>query len=267
MPIKVATEVRVFDQEEFHALDRKLMGIVFDVHNEFGRFLDERLYKQEIAARWLEAGLGVAEREVRIIVTHESFRKDYSMDLLFNHGLMLEAKVAEALVAANRAQGFNYLFLTGMQHGRLVNLRPERVEHEFLSTQLTIEKRRQFATVDSSWRVVNDESAWLRDKVIALLNDWGAFLEVPLYRDAIAHFLGGPERVIQPVPVHSGNRLLGEQAIHLLTRDTAFAFTAITSDVSSMTDHQRRFLQHTPLRFIQWVNFNHHQIEFTTLTK
>src|SRR5207249_3515573 len=104
----------------------KLMGIIFDVHNEFGRFLDEVLYKREIAARWLHAGLGIAECETRISVTHESFRKDYSMDLFFNRGLMLEAKVSDTIASAHRTQGLNYLCLTGMQHARLVNLRPER---------------------------------------------------------------------------------------------------------------------------------------------
>ena len=34
-----------------------------------------------------------------------------------------------------------------------------------------------------------------------------------------------------------------------------------------MREHQLRFLKHTPLKFIQWVNFNRHQIEFTTLAK
>jgi GxxExxY protein len=241
--------------------------MVFEVHNEFGRFLDERLYKAELAARWLDAGLGTVQREVQITVTHESFRKHYMMDLLFNHGLMLEAKVAESIVAANRAQGLNYLLLTGMQHGRLVNLRPERVEHEFLSTRLTPDRRRQFTVVDSDWQGTDAESAWLRGKVFALLNDWGAFLEIALYRDAITHFLGGSERVLQPVPVRSRDRLLGEQAVHLLTPDTAFAFTASTADGTSMADHQRRFLKHTPLRRIHWVNFNHHNIEFTTVGK
>ncbi len=176
MPIEVATEIRVLDQEEFHALDRRLMGIVFDVHNEFGRFFDEVLYKREIAARWLNAGLGTTELEVRVAVTHESFRKDCWMDLLFNHGLMLEAKVAEKLAPSHRMQGLNY-------------------------------------------------------------------------------------------PCDSGARRLGEQSVHLLTDDTAFAFTAVTAEHGSMAEHQLRFLKHTPLRCIQWINFNRHRIEFTTLAR
>ncbi len=148
MPIQIATEIFALSQAEFHELAAKLLGIVFEVHNQFGRFLDEALYKSEIAARWETAGLGTAASEVQINVSHETFRKSYSLDLLFNHGLLLEAKVAEALISAHRSQGLNYVFLAGMQHALLVNLRPERVEHEFLSTTLTPAERRKFSFVD-----------------------------------------------------------------------------------------------------------------------
>jgi GxxExxY protein len=267
MPIQIDTEIMVLSQVEFHELAAKLLGIVFDVHNQFGRFLDEALYKSEIAARWETAGFGVAAREVQINVSHETFRKNYFLDLLFNHGLLLEAKVAEALISAHRAQGLNYLFLGGMQHALLVNLRPERVEHEFLSTTLTPVDRREFSFVDAGWRAVNDESGFLREKLGELLADWGAFLEIGLYREALTHFLGGAERVVGTVPVHSGERLLGKQEVHFLTADTAFALTAVPRNRAAMQDHQYRFLKHTPLKFIQWINFNRHNIELTTLAK
>src|SRR5439155_20791059 len=79
MPIEVSTAIQVFDQEEFHTLDRRIMGVVFDVHNEFGRLLDEDLYKCEIASRCVAIGLQPAQREVRIRVSHQSFIKDYFM--------------------------------------------------------------------------------------------------------------------------------------------------------------------------------------------
>src|SRR5664279_5317794 len=121
MPIEVSAGIEVCGEEEFHALDRRIMGVVFEVHNEFGRLLDEDLYKSEIAACCVALGLHPTEREVRIRVRHESFIKDYFMDLLFCGSFMLETKTAERLVAANRAQALNYLLLAGLKHGRLVN--------------------------------------------------------------------------------------------------------------------------------------------------
>src|SRR5438067_64046 len=148
MPIEVATTIQPCDQETFHALAHHIMREVFDIHNEFGRLLDEDLYKCELAARCAAIGIWPAEREVQIRVTHQSFIKDYFMDLLFCHGFMLEGKAAERLVAAHRGQSLNYLLLAGMKHGRLVNLRTERVQHEFVSTTLTPDERRRFKVAE-----------------------------------------------------------------------------------------------------------------------
>lgn len=266
MPIEVRSEIKILSQQEFHALNHRVLGIIFEIHNEFGRFLDEQLFKTEIAARCEEVGIP-ARTEVRIRVVHETFHKDYSVDLLLSHGLPLEAKATEGLAPAHRAQGLNYVMLLGVQHGTLVNLRPARVEHEFLSTQLTPEKRAHFEIIDKTWQALDEESAWLKEKMIALLRDWGAFLEIGLYRDAITHFLGGLESVIRPIPIFSGKRLLGRQRMHLLNNTSAFVITAVTGNPASIEFHQTRLLQHTPLERIQWINLNHHQIGFSTLTK
>ena len=176
MPIEVNTESRIFNQEEFHALDYRVMGIIFKMHNEFGRFLDETPFKRAIALECADHSIEPVEQEVRIRVTHGSFTKDYFMDLVFARGLMVEARTVETLAPVHRSQALNYLFLTGMKHGRLVNLRPERVQHEFVSTSLDADARHQFAVVDWDWHDVNQPSAWLRQKFVELLNDWGAFL-------------------------------------------------------------------------------------------
>jgi GxxExxY protein len=267
MPIEIATQIRVLDQEEFHALDKRVMGVVFAVHNEFGRLLDESLYKQAIASRCAVRGLEPVEQEVRLRVTHETFTKDYFMDLLFGHGMMLEAKTAETITPAHRAQSLNYMLLAGIKHGRLVNLRPGRVQHEYVSTSLDSAQRRQFLLMDSDRREPNRASAWLKLKLIELLQDWGAFLEVSLYRSAVVHLLAGPFATTQDVEILDGGRVLGRQRVCLLTGDTALSCTALTRGLDQMGEHLRRFLAHTPLRFVQWVNLNRARIEFRTLSK
>ena len=267
MPIEVATEICVFDQEQFHALDRRVMPIIFQVRNEFGRLLNERLFKVEIANRCAENHVLPVQREVCIRVTHDGFAKCYSMDILISRGFMVEAKTAESIVPAHRNQSLNYLFLTGLHHARLVNLRSDPVQHEFVSTRLTPERRRQFVVIDAEWIEPNPESAWLKEKVVEILQDWGAFLDVALYREAITWLLGGESLVCQPVGIFSGSRTVGTQTVDLLTNDTAFSFTSVVRCPEFMRSHQMRFLQHTALNHLQWVNFNRHQIEFVTLSK
>jgi GxxExxY protein len=265
MPIEVNTVIRACNQGEFHALDRRIMRVAFDVHNEFGRLLDEELYKREMFIRCVAAGIRPVEREVRIRVTHETFIKDYSMDLLFCHGSMLEGKTTERLVTAHRAQALNYLLLAGLSHGRLVNFRTERLQHEFVSTTLTLKERRQFRVLDDAWVERNSASELLKVKMIELLNDWGAFLDVNLYREALVHFLGGISSVCKPVEIFSGAKPIGAQDLNMLDFDTAFAFTMKQRKAGFMRDHLERLLRHTSLKAIQWINLNHHLVEFTTL--
>jgi hypothetical protein len=114
---------------------------------------------------------------------------------------------------------------------------------------------------------VNEQSAWLRQKTIDILNDWGGFLEADLYRDGITHLLGGEEAVLRKVQVYSGDQLLGEQDVRLLTDKTAFHFSAITDSTSEMRKHLERFFRHTSLAHLQWINLNHHRLELVTLSK
>jgi GxxExxY protein len=266
MPIQVQSQINIFSQEEYHALNRRLLRVAFDVQNDFGRFLDETLAKREIAARCAEIGIVPVEREVRIRVSHEGFVKDYSMDLLLAGGVMIEVKTTDGTAPAHRAQALNYLLLTGMHHGTLVNLRTNQVEHEYVSTQLTPERRRHFSVVDTDWREVNPQSRNLKQCLLDLLHDWGAFLEITLYREAVAFHLGGAGVVQRPIEVFSGLRCLGTQTLAALTPDTIFALSAVTARPDQYGAHLTRFLGHTRLRNLQWVNLNHHQIEFRTLS-
>ena len=43
MPIEIDSEIHIFSEEEFHALAHRVMGVVFDVHNDFGRMTEETI--------------------------------------------------------------------------------------------------------------------------------------------------------------------------------------------------------------------------------
>ena len=100
-----------------------------------------------------------------------------------------------------------------------------------------------------------------------LLEDWGAFLDVNLYREALVHFLGGAAAVVKEVEVFSGSRRLGTQHFNLLNEDTAFVLTTKKEGVGAIRDHLVRLLHHTRLNCIQWINLNRHVVEFSTLSK
>src|SRR5688500_10821484 len=112
MPILTSVPIRVFDQESFHQVDRRITGIAFDIQNELGRFLHEHLYQAEPTRRCRAIGLEV-EPEMQISVCIDGFRKDYYADHLVNRGVIVETKAVAALGPAHQGQTLNYLFLCG----------------------------------------------------------------------------------------------------------------------------------------------------------
>lgn len=264
MPVELDRPLRLFDQESFHEIDRQVMRVAFDIHNEFGRFLDELLYKREIETRCRELGFSVV-REFGIHVSHGSFNSRLAVDLLVSDGIVFEVKTVESLAPAHELQTLNYLFLTGTQHAKLINLRPDRVQWRFVSTRLTPDRRRQLKFTDHGWRGETTGCRWFRDRLVSLLQDWGGFLESSLYAKAITHELGGEDRVHRWIPIYSGERVVGEQRVNLLDDTMAFAITSLPENRLSMELNLQRFLDHTTLRGMAWANLAHHDIQFTTL--
>lgn len=181
--------------------------------------------------------------------------------------MIIQTKAVAALAPAHKGQTLNYLFLCGLHHGTMLNFRSERVQHEFVSTRLTASERRRYEVIVAHWNPLTRECRELHKILQELLMEWGAFLDPLLYRDALAHFLGGEERVVREVRVTSDGTVIGVQKVHLVADDVAFSVTASTHRPEAVLEHQRRFLRHTPLRALQWINLNHKRIEFRTIER
>jgi hypothetical protein len=186
---------------------------------------------------------------------------------VIDDALIFELKAVQALSMAHRTQTLNYLFLTGKQHAKLVNLGPASVEHRFVSTRITPAKRHAFALDDSAWRDLDEDSVWLKQLVTQLLHEWGAFLDTHLFYDAVYHFRGGEENVVKTIEAVNGAEVLGPQRVHSLNLETTFKISSVTKAVPSYEQDLHRFIQYTPLKAIQWINFNHEQIVFKTIFK
>jgi hypothetical protein len=112
---------------------------------------------------------------------------------------------------------------------------------------------------------LDNDSIHFRNVTENLINEWGAFLDASLYSEAITHFFGGEERVATPIPITKKARIVGHQKVRLLNPETSFTISATTKNIDYYHNHIKRFLDHTNLNAIQWINLNHHQIEFRTI--
>lgn len=266
MPIKFDFPVRVLPQDEFHAIDRTVMRLAFDVQNELGRVYDEGIYQKELLFRCQREGFEVL-LEPLVCVVHDDFEKRYFLDMLINRGAVYELKAIESLLGIHENQLINYLLLLAVHHGKLINFYPSSVEHRFISTQLTTSIRHDIQFDESGWVEAGAEDRLIRELVHALLTDWGAFLDAALYEEALLHFLGDSGSRAGALDVRVGGRVVGVQKMCLLRDDTALHVSSVKRHRCSYRKHLEKLFEHTRLIRIQWINFNQNKVEMITLKK
>jgi GxxExxY protein len=236
------------------------MQCVFDIHNEFGRFLDEKIYKRELARRFPGT-----ELEVAIDLRFESFQKLYFIDVLVGGGAAFEFKAVESLTDHHWSQLLHFLMMADLSHGKLVNTRTEQVQHEFVNTTLRPGDRTRFEIIDHGWEEIGDKP--IMEWCVAFLRDIGTGLGTNLYEEAVTHHLGGEERVLQDIEILSGKTVLGSQKFRLVAPGVALKVTASSAASSMFEIHARRLLEHTRLDAVQWINITLNEVSFRTIRR
>lgn len=263
MPIEFIKNFRVLDQQAFGEIAYEVMEKAFQVHNKLGRFFDEDAYQHELAHIFGSRAM----TEVPILVKHADFCKTYFIDLLVDQGAIFELKTVHHLTDEHRAQLISYLMITGGRHGKLIDFRPERVEHEFVNTTLTLADRTIFNVDDLAWDASVEQAPEIRHRLEAFLRDWGTGLELQLYVDALTHFLGGENHVVREIDIVSEGRCISHQKVRCAGADAAFKITALTDKLESFESHAIRFLQHTNLKHFLWINVTLRTVTMKVLSK
>jgi hypothetical protein len=106
--------------------------------------------------------------------------------------------------------------------------------------------------------------AWLT----AALGDWGTGLDVSLYEDAVTRFYGGPEEVLGFTQFWNHGKLIGRQPVRLAMPNMDFKVTTMHPNAyREFEDHARRFLAHSTLVALEWINIAHGQVLFKILKR
>jgi GxxExxY protein len=260
MPITSPISTNRISQAEFKAISSEVVGHLLEIHNEFGRFFDELIYKKELADRMSGVAL-----EQAVTVSHADFTKTYFVDVLVHQSALFEIKATDGIHPRHRGQTLNYLLLLDLAHGKIINMRPESVAQEFVNCPARLSDLRQPSIVDERWNSQVAGADGLRDSLVALIADWGAGLEVGLYEEAVTHFLGGEGKVLLPVPVIGKKGHLADQRMRLAAPGVAFKITGLLGGMAHFEDHARRFLLHSALSAIHWINITQTHIHLTTL--
>jgi GxxExxY protein len=173
VPIECLFEVEPISKSRFHEIDYQVMRVVFDTQNELGRLYHESVYQSEVAEKCSAFELSVIT-EGEILLKLQDFTKSYFIDALVDNGALYELKAVETLQERHEAQLLNYLFLTGLSEGKLVNFSSPSVQYRFVSTTIAPEDRFLFTHNFSEW---NADRLPIRHRIVELvdsiLKEWG----------------------------------------------------------------------------------------------
>jgi GxxExxY protein len=263
MPID-APDLPRLGRREFAAFDYEVMRHAFAMHNEIGRMCDEQGYQADLTTRLSALDWPDCRREVPIRVSHQSFVKEYFIDLLVADRFVYELKTVETLTSSHKAQLLNYLLLTNTAHGKLINFRPLSVKAEFVNAAVDNESRHEIQLVRDDF---DHSAAGLREILMNLLADWGLFLDTALYSQALVHFLGGEAQVCRQLPLSRSGTEFASQRFQLVERDAAFLLTSYGRHLETHHTHFQRLINHSPLRALHWINLWQHEVSLCTIEK
>lgn len=262
MPIKIS-DISTISQQEFYAIDYRVMEMAFEMHNALGCCFFEDVYRNELA-NCCKLEFKSVDVEVPIAVEYRDYSKVYFIDLLINRSVIYELKAVSAFSGSHRLQLLNYILLCGLQHGKLLNFRTPKIGCEFVSTSLNIQERYKYRLICEQWREWSGNCSLLKSTMEALLQEWGVFWEVSLFSDALIHFLGGADKVVQMRDICYKGAVIGHLKVNMLNQATAFVVTAFKNKVIYQ-NHLKGLLEKTDIECIQWINLNKHDVEFITI--
>ena len=104
-------------------LTGSILNCCFEVINELGPGFPERVYKNALLMVMREKGLQVeVERSYNVVFRGKIIGR-YIADLVVNDTVIVELKCCENLKVTHQAQLFNYLKVSGLPVGLLINFR------------------------------------------------------------------------------------------------------------------------------------------------
>ena len=109
-------------------LSHQVLGACFSVHNILGAGLLESAYEGALVIEFQRLGLPVERQRVYSVYYKGELAGAYIADMVVAGRIILELKSVQVLSSVMDAQILNYLRLSGVQVGYLVNFRNRKVE-------------------------------------------------------------------------------------------------------------------------------------------
>lgn len=107
----------------------EIIAASFEVSNHLGVGFLEKVYENSLKVELGMRGLDVESQKQVFVYYKESLVGKYQMDLMVDGKVVVEVKTAENIIPEHKAQLINYLKITGLRVGLIINFYKTRVEY------------------------------------------------------------------------------------------------------------------------------------------
>lgn len=108
----------------------RIVGCAFEVIKELGHGLHEKPYENALVVAFGDAGLGVEQQAAFPVMFRSRPVGQYVPDLIVDHAVIVDTKVIDRISDHERGQMLNYLKITGLRVGIIINFKRAKLEWE-----------------------------------------------------------------------------------------------------------------------------------------
>jgi len=112
------------------ALVFRVVGCAFEVIRELGHGLHEKPYENALVLAFQDAGVAIKQQPIYSIKFKGRHIGEYIPDLIVDEAVVVDAKVIDRITDHERGQMLNYLKITGLRVGLIINFKRAKLEWE-----------------------------------------------------------------------------------------------------------------------------------------
>ena len=124
----VSKRTKLFHEE----LTYRIIGCAFEVHKELGPGFLESAYEAAIKIELKSSGIKVVSQQSFPLLYKGARIKDFICDLVVEEKVVVELKAISRITDIDRAQLLNYLKVSGIKVGLIINFGQTSLKHERL---------------------------------------------------------------------------------------------------------------------------------------
>ena len=115
-------------EDRVNLLSKRIIGCALTVLHALGTGFLEKVYENALVYELRKSGLVVSQQHPMVVRYDGVVVGEYAVDLLVEHSVLVELKIAKAIDEIHLAQCLNYLKGTGLQLCLLLNFGKPRLE-------------------------------------------------------------------------------------------------------------------------------------------